>query len=240
MRRRPSIAVTENFAHSANLAEFVAELKLRPKRPKTLGRFPSATSTCAAAIRRSEKDRQMAAAALTNNGVVRYSAAVAELLITSSALVQLLLFDHCEWGMETDGRAGDVPSSGESVAAMVVAAVAALSKDTAVVVSVGCDANANRVRGTFDVPIFLAGSEGGGDESGNNGGGGGGQAILRAATLQGTMFKYKPPEGWATSIDVVKRWVIEGIVGSAAKPYLTGADRVALLAMMRSRSRGDL
>ena len=238
---RPSIAITENFANGANLAEFVAELKLRPKRPATLGRFPSAASTCAAAIRRSEKIRQMAAGALANNGVVRYSAAVAEPLITSSALVQLFVFDRCEGGGETaDGRAGDFPSSAESVSAVVAAAVAALLEETAVVVSVGCDAKATRVRETFDVSA--AGGEGGGDDGGGGGGGSGGggrSVVLRAATLQGTMFKYKPPEGLITSADVVKRWVGE-IVGSTAKPYLTGADRAVLMAMMRTRSRGDL
>lgn len=227
---QPTVAVTENFANEGNLQEVLAELDKRPA--------GTAPAECARALRAGvgdTGDRPPQPAA----GVVQehdYSAATAAALVQAGGF-HVLVFAACS----ADG--GDARR--HPWYAMAVSAIASMAAPSSGgsqggeggtvsdlqavhLVGIGCGSDTQAVRQVFavDGPV----------------------AAVRAASLQGTLFKYQPPAPVQAALETAEAGStgsIEGTAGGAqlaawlalaregaAQAFLTANDRRVLLAQM--------
>jgi hypothetical protein len=248
-----TLAVTENFAAAANLRHVLGELDRRVARvrgevtaPAMCARHLRAAAARLAFNANTVRDGSSSSSSSKGGGggdggdgdvggggahanhrlPINYSIATAEALATATENVQLLLFEGCEDG--SSDRAASVGGDEWNRLERAAAAAASATRPDVLLVRVGC--TAVTVREVFGVPENTA------------------SPTMRAAKLRGALFKFAPPSSavdasltfsaWWHDAVALEAWVRDVITG-AVQPYLTAADRLSLMRMMR-KSSSDL
>lgn len=267
----PTIAVTENFATvGGNDKEVLKELEKRPHKytvnvegeggGRRLVDTETAASVCAAAIRTAIEVKAFdqeggggsgdgsgsSGSTLKAEDVVgrlhKYSPETITPLMHSAATVHLLLFDDCSAPRNNAAAAAAAAAAAEAVATLSVPALA---------IQVGCSSSggSSSARGLDGAAAATAAAEvslRATFELGGTGGGG-----FRAATIGGTLFKFKPlgiqdQKDGAAIIDgntaaaaaaSIKEW-LEDVAHGRTDPYITAEDRAALIQMLQAERAG--